>query len=339
VSHDRNILGDNPDAFYFSSNVDVTLSYVVTGKVTYEDYFSLTIYTAPCEGCFFKNTIADVNNHGGLTISPTDGSYKVLVSSDSSPPAEWDGDFMSMATVLDDVDQYPPGTALQIVTRHYYERKTSIASDPMMEGTVDLFISLANRKDGSEAPSLRKTHWTDDVVSKRMRAVKMFVKKHSTELEQDPTTAPTWFSFILNQFGDPATFRDVNTGGVGSLDIAYTAAPFKLQEDEALVIKGIMPSCKFANVVLWNRYLQTFDYVTHQTSLNRAKMVSLENLEKRSGKYQVILSHVRPSEELLTKYDWLDTMGRTGGTVFWRFLLPEGDVVRPTAKVIKFRDI
>ena len=64
-----------------------------------------------------------------------------------------------------------------------------------------------------------KVSWTDQIVSKKMRAVKNFIQKHSTELEQDPTSAPTWFSFVLNTFGDPATFRDVNTGGVGAVDI------------------------------------------------------------------------------------------------------------------------
>eukprot|EP00729_Bicosta_minor_P025267 gene25267-2672_t len=50
VAADRKILGDNPDAFYYACNVDVTKSYLVTGKVTNEDYFSLTVYHAPCEG-------------------------------------------------------------------------------------------------------------------------------------------------------------------------------------------------------------------------------------------------------------------------------------------------
>ena len=50
VAADRKILGDNPDAFYYACNVDVEKAYLVTGRMTNEDYFSLTVYHAPCEG-------------------------------------------------------------------------------------------------------------------------------------------------------------------------------------------------------------------------------------------------------------------------------------------------
>ena len=208
-----------------------------------------------------------------------------------------------------------------------------------MESTVNVSISLANRHDGTIIASPPQVSWTDQRVATKMRAVKNFIQKHSTELEQDPTQAPSWFSFVLNTFGDPAIFRDVNTGGVGAVDIAYTAAPFQLANDEALIIEGLMPTCKFANVVLWNRYLQTFDYVTHQTSLNRAKMISLTNQHEKIGQYSIILSHVRPSNKILQQYDWLDTMKKNGGTIFFRFLLPDGVVGRPKATVVKFHEI
>ena len=39
---------------------------------------------------------------------------------------------------------------------------------------------------------------------------------------------------------------------------AYSMAPYALP-DEALVITGRWPECRFANVSLWNRYLQTYD--------------------------------------------------------------------------------
>jgi hypothetical protein len=333
VSKDRKILGDNPDAFYYCANVVKELAYIVTGKVTQEDYFSLTIYTAPCEGCFFKDTISDINDKTGITIGPN-GDYKVMISA-TKPPSTWDGDWMSMADALN-MTQYSKETALQLVTRHYYERTVSVAADPTMEGTVDISITLVNPTTAEPYPSPSVEVHTDASVARKLKAVKMFVKKHSTELEQDPTEAPKWFSFELNQFGDPAVFRDVNTGGVGAVDIAYSAAPFKLKDDEALIIEGTMPKCAFANVVLWNRYLQTFDYVDHQTSLNRAKMQSIDGSTKQ-GKYKIVLSHQQPLH--MDGVDWLDTMGRNGGTVFWRFLLPSGNVERPVTKVVKFLDL
>merc|ERR1712187_139106 len=101
----------------------------------------------------------------------------------------------------------------------------------------------------------------------------------------------------------------------------------KLAVDEALLIEGIMPKCAFANVVLWNRYLQSFDYVTRQTSLNRKQM----HIEP-DGSFKIALAHQNPG----SNWNWLDTMGREGGTMFWRFLLPEGPVQTPLATVVKF---
>jgi len=43
-----------------------------------------------------------------------------------------------------------------------------------------------------------------------------------------------------------------------------------LGPDEALVMTGRWPECRFANVSLWNRYLQTYDYAHRPASRNRA---------------------------------------------------------------------
>jgi hypothetical protein len=335
VAADRKILGDNPDAFYYCSNLDKSRAYIVEGTNTGEDYFSLTVYTAPCEGCFFKDTIADINDRaGGFKVDPATGSYKVWVSA-SPPPDAFVGDWMNIAEAL----ERPEGTALQLVTRHYYERETSVCADPSMEGSVNISISLAgvNPAGGFHVASPRAAVVSDVDMARKLKAVASFVQKHSTELEQDPTEAPKWFSFTLNEFGDPAVFREENTGGVGAVDIAYSAAPFKLAPDEALVIRGTMPACAFANVVLWNRYLQTFDYVDRQTSLNRKQMRTISGDGEGDQEYAIVLSHTDPGRP--SEYDWLDTMGRSGGTVFWRFLLPKGDVTAPQAKVVKLAEL
>ena len=49
---------------------------------------------------------------------------------------------------------------------------------------------------------------------------------------------------------------------MGAVDIAYGAGMYMLADDQALVMEGTLPACKFAGVVLWNRFLQSFDYVS-----------------------------------------------------------------------------
>ena len=66
-----------------------------------------------------------------------------------------------------------------------------------------------------------------------------------------------------------------------------------------------------------------------QTSFNRKQMTIGDD-----GSFRMVLAHRDPGLP-----NWLDTMGRAGGTVFWRFLLPEGAVQRPEATVVKFDDL
>ena len=112
--------------------------------------------------------------------------------------------------------------------------------------------------------------------------------------------------------------------GLAAADAAYSMAPFFLGPDQALVIKARWPDCRCANVVLWNRHMQTFDYVNRRVSLNRKQTV-----EQDDGSLRVIVAPSDPGHP-----NWLDTEGRSLGLVFWRFMLPEGEIETPTAEVV-----
>jgi hypothetical protein len=130
-----------------------------------------------------------------------------------------------------------------------------------------------------------------------------------------------------NQFPAPGQWQSET--GYGNLHAHYCAAPFALGPDQALVIEGALPPCRFANVVLWNRYMQSFDYTRRQVSLNRAQMPF-----DSDGRYRIVIAHHDPGVP-----GWLDTEGRASGLVYWRFLLASGEVPTPTARVVAFADI
>ena len=106
-------------------------------------------------------------------------------------------------------------------------------------------------------------------------------------------------------------------------------APYLLAPDEALVITGRWPECRFASVALWTRYLQTYDYAHRTASLNRAS-TTLEP----DGTFRMVLAHDDPGVP-----NWIDTEGKGFGMVFWRFFLPEGEVETPQATVVKLADV
>ena len=119
------------------------------------------------------------------------------------------------------------------------------------------------------------------------------------------------------------------TLALSAFDAAYSSAPYALAPDEALVITGRWPTCRFANVVLWNRFLQTYDYAHRRVGLNRANTV----LEP-DGSFRMVLAHHDPGAP-----NWLDTEGRPSGQLFWRFFLPEGDIEAPQGTVVPLESL
>ena len=137
-------------------------------------------------------------------------------------------------------------------------------------------------------------------------------------------TTPDWFSLVPNQMGQPRIWEASDGGGNGTPDVAYGAGFYVLQPGEALVIRGTMPRCAYAGVVLTNRYLQSLDYRYRQICLNRENMTI-----EPDGRFQVV---VAPEDPGLP--NWLDTEGRLGGVVYWRFMLPEGAIAPLTSEVV-----
>ena len=135
-----------------------------------------------------------------------------------------------------------------------------------------------------------------------------------------------------NTIGPPQKWsRDA--AGMGAVDIAYGAGRFLLRPGERLLIRGRLPPCRFANVVLWNRYLQTFDFERRRVSLNRQQLHA-----GKDGRFAVVLAATNPfgsaEGEAKAKANWLDSEGRATGTLFFRFVLPDEDVEQPTTQLL-----
>jgi len=81
--------------------------------------------------------------------------------------------------------------------------------------------------------------------------------------------------------------------------------------------------------MLWNRYLQTFEYPWRRISLNRKQMQL-----GADGAYRIVVAHRDPGVP-----NWLDTSGRRNGTIYWRFLLPDGDPPTPTTRVVPLAEL
>ena len=139
-----------------------------------------------------------------------------------------------------------------------------------------------------------------------------------------PEAMPSWVSNEINAF-DNSAYDESNTEiGYAAADNAYLQARYDLGPDQALVMRGRFPRCRFANVVIWNHRLQTPPYRYRNVSLNRNQIQY-----EADGSYRVVIAHRDPGVP-----NWIDTAGQTTGMIFWRFLLPQEQTLPVEAEVV-----
>ena len=303
VSPQRKLLGDNPDAIYYWTRIDGARSYRIRGNLAGAAYTSFTVHGRDPAGGSMERVIADVHD-GDLRIA-ADGSYELLLS-----PDRHDGNWLRLEA-----------DATSVITRHYFERVVSVQSDPGV--VVPLRIDPLEDP-GAPAP------FTDAAMAARLRAVAAHLRANTLGMPA-PADAPAYsfVSRVPNVLPAPASFRASGTATLGAVDLFYAMSPYLLGPDDALVMEGRLPACRFANVMLWNMHMQTLEYRHHQTSLNRAQMEI-----GADESFRVVIAHRDPGVP-----NWLDTEGHGLGTIFWRFVLPDAPPAAIACKVVKVAEL
>lgn len=289
----KKLLGDNPDARYFSAVIDDQHSYRIRGNLAGATYTSFTLeLSAGSDGSGIGSTLNDTQ-----FIADENGDYEIILSAQKA-----DGNWMPMSK-----------GASSITTRHYYERKQSINNDRMHHIPLD----IRNIEQVPPRPSPNDTE-----IAAGIRRVTTFVKGNVITMNNE--NSPPWVSRTPNQFAPPKKDDSHNDITYAARDNVYSMAPFVLGPNQALLIRGQFPRCRFSNVVLFNRFLQTLNYEERTISLNRA-----QTAQDANGKFEMIVAHKDPGRP-----NWLDTEGRPYGIMFWRFQLPEGDIPPLETEVI-----
>jgi hypothetical protein len=303
VSPARKLQGDNPDAIYHYARISGSRAYRIFGRVDKECYTSFTIHGRAPDGALAGPLLGDVNDRQ-FQIDP-DGSYSLTLSA-TEQPGNW---------LLLHPDAYC------VIVRSYFQLGTSAQND--ME--VSVRIGIETIEDLGPPPPL-----SDDVFSERMQEGIAFLRQ--TTLGQALPGTPSAVPFVaqeVNSLPVPFSFRDSGLPVPGAADIFYASGRWQLEPDEALVLTGTLPSCPFANVMLWNRHMQTLEYRSRRSSLNQSQ-IQLEP----DGTYRIVIAHKDPGVP-----NWLDCEGHHTGTIFWRFLLPETDPTRTECEVLPIGDV
>lgn len=293
---DRKYIGDNPDGVYYDCALHPAHVYVVRGYMKEAVYVSITLEEGMDDGGMSTKTLGVLNDKD-FDIAE-DGSFELWVGG-----PEKRRNWMAI-----------PAGATRLTTRHYFEDVISAGANPAKNPEWQI-------ERVSEAPP--RPYPTDETIAAGIRRVKTFV--HARTLDRPPFgqggTPPSFVSFQPNQFPAPATPESY---GWAAADAHYCMAPYFVGEGQALVIKGRWPTCRMANLVLWNRFMQAYDYSTLQISLNRAQ-TTLE----ADGSFRIVIAHEDPGVP-----NWINTQGQMFGLAFWRYMLAEGEVETPVAELV-----
>ncbi len=294
----RKSLGDNADARYHDARVHPAGAYRVRGSTGGAIYMSFTV-EAGADGGAFPSATVGVINDTEIDID-ADGSFE-LVLGGRPRPRGW------LALAPD---------ASRITVRHYWEQAEPPARPPAP--SLGLQIELVDG-DVPELPAAPD----DETVAASIRRVATYVRSRTLEIMAKPGQgdAPAFVSRVPHEFPPPVR---PGAHALAAADAAYSMAPYLLGPDDALVMRARWPECRCANVTLWNRQLQTFDYLRNRVSLNRAQAAVEED-----GTVRIVIAHRDPGVP-----NWLSTEGRPFGLVFWRFMLPDGPIDTPTAEVV-----
>lgn len=300
VTPSRKLTGDNSDAIYFDAPISADYEYVIHGTMNGAVYFSMTIEEGAADGSIAKktggvinDTMLDIDSNGNFTIylgGPEKEKNWLPLGSDAS----------------------------RVTTRHYYEHPQPAAKDINLEPRLSIECVSDYEK---------PTPANDETIAAGIRRVNNFI--HSRTLGMPPmanSEPPPFMALTPNEFPQPQPPGDY---GLAAFDAHYSMAPFFINTDEALVITGRWPECRFGNICLWNRFQQTYDYVNRSSSLNRSQTELNDD-----GSFTIILANEDPGRP-----NWIDTEGNLFGLVFWRFFLVEGEVETPIAKVVKLSEL
>ncbi len=282
----KKLLGDNPDAVYYGTVIDPDRDYVIRGNLAGAVYTSFTVERGTAGGAMSTGLGATLNDDQ-IRVNP-DGSYELHVGQEPRP-----GNWLALTS-----------DSGSITTRHYFEWNRPAATDP----NLHVPLSIEATTDPGPPPAADDHH-----CERGLQQAMRFLRSVTVDWPDAPReNAPEWSSTQPNRFTNPPLDEGNRAIGYAAADNVYRSTRYQLEPHQALEIRGRFPHCRFANVVLNNRFIQTPPYRHRRVSLNRRQTI----LEP-DGSFRMILAHRDPGVP-----NWLDTAGAPTGTLFWRYLLP-----------------
>jgi hypothetical protein len=285
--------GDCPDTVYYHTRVAPNARLKIRGKRCGEAYLSFTLHNSQ-DRVWSDGIDSEINHHQIETNA--EGDYEIIISPEQPDCGNW-----LRSTALSD----------QLVVRQYFELPEPAAAKRSLEQfRPDIEFTEQGAADSSSRPTQ---------FNEALRLMDAYIRVMTFEKINIGSNHPTWFSYTPNELGPLEKWTSEFSGGNGPTDVAYSAGYYQLKPGETLRIRGRLPDCDYAGVVLYNGFLQSLDYTERRISLNRSNL----NLQS-DGSFEVYVGSTDPGLG-----PWLDTSGRESGIVYWRVMNPVTDSFDP----------
>lgn len=282
MSAHRKMYGDNPGTVYDAAIIDGGRSYVVRGQRGSCAYLGFCLYGTGPTGA--KRIAGNVDDDE--MVFGEDGSFELhLRPGGGDLPLESD--------------------VTEVMVRQYFV-------DPDVE--VPATYTIEQVPSAGPPPPL-----TEDVLAARLDALGAYVRD-TVEAEATLSGLSASLATAVFRAGDehgaPGTGMDeLSMDAVVRVmptpAIAYTGQWFDgLGDDEAIVIDGTAPDCRYWSVSLLTRWMESGDWVHHPVALS-GRDVGVVAGER----FRIVVSHVDPGVR-----PWLATTGHPSGNLACRAL-------------------
>ncbi|WP_052667255.1 hypothetical protein [Nitriliruptor alkaliphilus] len=284
MSAHRKMYGDNPGTVYDAAVIDGSRTYVIRGRRGTCAYLGVCLYGTDESGA--KRIAANIDDDE-MAVRP-DGTFELwLRPGGGDLPLDPD-----VTEVM--VRQYVVDPATELPATYTIEQVPDPGPPPPLDEEV-----LAARLD-------RLGAYVRDTVEAEVTLSALSASMATSVFRADQGPGPE-----LDESAWQAVLRVMPTPA-----ISYTGQWFdRLEDDEAIVVEGVVPACRYWSISLLSRFMESGDWVHHPVALSGRDIGGVPG-----DPFRVTVAHLDPGVR-----PWLATTGLTSGNLACRALKVDGE--------------
>ena len=301
----RKFLGDNPDVLYEYVPLDGARRYRVRGRRGSEIYLAFCVYERGPSGA----TRIGANLSDAQMRFEPDGSFEVVLAAERPADAS---NWLRLG----------PQAASMIARQYFHDplgatpARLAIEPTPAAPPPAPLTEALLAERLAAVAHFVRET-------SELSAALSIFAGLNPAPRDGAEHSALQVVGGVVQ--GERPSARDlvqqldprIVAGHLPTPDIAYTGAWWRIGPDEAVVVEGTPPRCRYWSLQTFNRWFESPDYRHLRVALNDSQAEVAPD-----GSFRAVIAARDPGVP-----NWLDSAGHEEGHVVFRALLAEAPPV------------